>query len=180
MNAASRANEQYSSTHEKHGKPRLPGTLNTRTPHSHLCKFLLMSWADNSLWTLRVVPDPRYARMARRYPRDAAALGDRRQATVPRRRGRGGVYQRRWSSAQEALHRDLMLDLGVSSVVARADFRLYIMSLFAERWLRHIDRLPTDLRKREKIFDWVAIFFCIVGSAGLILCSIVSHPSKHS
>lgn len=47
----------------------------------------------------------------------------------------------------------------------------YIMSLFAERWLRHVDRLPTDLRKREKVYDWIAIFFCIVGSAGLILLS---------
>jgi hypothetical protein len=64
----------------------------------------------------------------------------------------------------------------------------YISSLFAERWLRHVDRLPTDLRRREKVFgafgaawngvltgvDWLAIFFCIVGSAGLILLSIVS------
>lgn len=28
----------------------------------------------------------------------------------------------------------------------------YVLSLFAERWLRHIDRLPVDLRIREKIF----------------------------
>lgn len=28
----------------------------------------------------------------------------------------------------------------------------YISSLFAERWLRHVDRLPTDLRRREKVF----------------------------
>ncbi|WWC60534.1 uncharacterized protein I303_103108 [Kwoniella dejecticola CBS 10117] len=47
----------------------------------------------------------------------------------------------------------------------------YILSLFAERWLRHVDRLPTDLRKREKIFDWLAIVFCIIGSAGLVLLS---------
>jgi hypothetical protein len=48
------------------------------------------------------------------------------------------------------------------------------MSLFAERWLRHVDRLPVDLRKREKIFDWVAIACAIIGSLGLIFCSIVS------
>ncbi|WVQ85367.1 hypothetical protein IAT38_007532 [Cryptococcus sp. DSM 104549] len=47
----------------------------------------------------------------------------------------------------------------------------YILSLFAERWLRHIDRLPTDLRRREHVFDWLAIFFGIVGSCGLILLS---------
>jgi hypothetical protein len=28
----------------------------------------------------------------------------------------------------------------------------YILSLLAERWLRHVDRLPVDLRTREKIF----------------------------
>ncbi|KAK8865681.1 hypothetical protein IAR55_000826 [Kwoniella newhampshirensis] len=47
----------------------------------------------------------------------------------------------------------------------------YVLSLFAERWLRHVDRLPTDLRTREKIFDWLAIFFGCVGAAGLILLS---------
>ncbi|WRT65918.1 uncharacterized protein IL334_002869 [Kwoniella shivajii] len=47
----------------------------------------------------------------------------------------------------------------------------YILSLFAERWLRHVDRLPTDLRKREKVYDWLAIVFCIIGSAGLVLLS---------
>jgi hypothetical protein len=46
--------------------------------------------------------------------------------------------------------------------------------MFSERWLRHVDRLPSDVRRREQIFDWVAIFFTIVGSAGLILLSIVS------
>ncbi|KAK4685722.1 hypothetical protein P7C73_g4420, partial [Tremellales sp. Uapishka_1] len=47
----------------------------------------------------------------------------------------------------------------------------YVMALLAERWLRHVDRLPSDMRKREHIFDWLAIFFGIVGSAGLILLS---------
>lgn len=27
----------------------------------------------------------------------------------------------------------------------------YVASLLAERWLRYIDRLPTDIRKREEI-----------------------------
>lgn len=70
-----------------------------------------------------------------------------------------------------------MHHLWVRRTQNKANNRLYIMSLFSERWLRHVDRLPTDIRKREKIFDWVAIFFCIVGSAGLILCSIVSNNS---
>ncbi|KAL7423744.1 hypothetical protein Q5752_001326 [Cryptotrichosporon argae] len=48
----------------------------------------------------------------------------------------------------------------------------YILSLLAERWLRHIDRLPTDIRVREKVFDWIAIAFAVVGSAALILLSV--------
>ncbi|WWC88108.1 uncharacterized protein L201_003012 [Kwoniella dendrophila CBS 6074] len=59
------------------------------------------------------------------------------------------------------------LFIGICACVAG----FYILSLFAERWLRHIDRLPTDLRKRETIFDWLAIIFCIIGSAGLVLLS---------
>lgn len=58
----------------------------------------------------------------------------------------------------------------------------YILSLFSERWLRHVDRLPVDLRTREKIFDWLAIFFGVVGSAGLILLSIFdtfNHSTVH-
>lgn len=58
----------------------------------------------------------------------------------------------------------------------------YILSLFAERWLRHIDRLPTDVRRREKIFDWIAIIFTIIGSCGLILLSIFdafNHSTVH-
>ncbi|KAE8540143.1 hypothetical protein D1P53_004081 [Cryptococcus gattii VGV] len=47
----------------------------------------------------------------------------------------------------------------------------YIASMFAERWLRHVDRLPTNIRRRELIFDWLAIFWCVVGSVGLILLS---------
>jgi len=48
----------------------------------------------------------------------------------------------------------------------------FIASLFAERWLRHLDRLPVALRPREKVFDWLAIGFGIIGGAALILLSI--------
>jgi len=65
-----------------------------------------------------------------------------------------------------AVHKKVFI--GISCTTAG----LYIMSLFAERWLRHIDRIPTDLRKREKVFDWMAIVFAIIGSLGLIFCSI--------
>lgn len=64
---------------------------------------------------------------------------------------------------------------GINGINADYAFnRFFLLSLFAERWLRHVDRLPTDIRKRERVFDWVAIGCAIIGSAGLILCSIVS------
>jgi len=59
---------------------------------------------------------------------------------------------------------------------------LYILSLFAERWLRHVDRLPVALRFREKVYDWLAIFFGVIGSAALILLSIFdafNHSTIH-
>lgn len=49
--------------------------------------------------------------------------------------------------------------------------------MLSERWLRHVDRLPSDMRRREQVFDWLAIAFCCMGSAGLILLSIVSFKS---
>lgn len=51
----------------------------------------------------------------------------------------------------------------------------YIASLWAERWLRHMDRLPEDVRRREKVYDWLAIFFGTVGGIALILLGVVSH-----
>lgn len=38
----------------------------------------------------------------------------------------------------------------VDSVLTDTD-SFYVASLLAERWLRYIDRLPTDIRKREEI-----------------------------
>jgi hypothetical protein len=50
----------------------------------------------------------------------------------------------------------------------------YILSLFAERWLRHMDRLPEDVRRREQILDWFAILFGTIGGIALILLGVVS------
>jgi hypothetical protein len=55
---------------------------------------------------------------------------------------------------------------------------MYIFGLLAERWLRHLDRLPIALRFREKLFDWLAILFGVIGGAALILLSIVSSISS--
>jgi len=48
----------------------------------------------------------------------------------------------------------------------------YPLTLFAERWLRHLDRLPTTKRKREKASGIIAIIFSIYGSIALILLTI--------
>ncbi|GHJ88178.1 hypothetical protein NliqN6_4580 [Naganishia liquefaciens] len=67
-------------------------------------------------------------------------------------------------------------------IICSCTSAFYILTLFAERWLRHVDRLPSDVRRREQIFDWIAIFFTCVGSAGLILLSIFdtfNHSTVH-
>ncbi|KAK1927747.1 Frag1/DRAM/Sfk1 family-domain-containing protein [Papiliotrema laurentii] len=75
-----------------------------------------------------------------------------------------------------AVHKTLFI------VICSVTAGCYVLSLFAERWLRHIDRLPVDLRIREKIFDWLAICFGIIGSAALILLSVFdtfNHSTVH-
>ena len=37
-----------------------------------------------------------------------------------------------------------------------------------------MDRLPEDVRKREKVYDWLAIFFGTIGGIALILLGVVS------
>lgn len=49
----------------------------------------------------------------------------------------------------------------------------YVLSLWAERWLRHMDRLPEDVRKRERVLDWLAIFFGTIGGIALIMLGVV-------
>ncbi|ORX35398.1 Frag1/DRAM/Sfk1 family-domain-containing protein [Kockovaella imperatae] len=59
---------------------------------------------------------------------------------------------------------------------------LYVMSIIAERWLRHVDRLPADKRKRERVFDWMAIVFGAIGALGLVFLSIFDafdYPKVH-
>jgi len=58
----------------------------------------------------------------------------------------------------------------------------YISTMFAERWLRGVDRIPGDLRKREEFFDGTAILFSVVAMAGLLLLSVedaFNHSTHH-
>jgi hypothetical protein len=49
----------------------------------------------------------------------------------------------------------------------------YIASLLAERWLRHVDRIPAHgiRNRRVVIYDLCAILFCCIGSAALVVLS---------
>ncbi|TFY73955.1 hypothetical protein EWM64_g10057 [Hericium alpestre] len=58
----------------------------------------------------------------------------------------------------------------------------FVLSLIVERFLRHHGRLYPDLRKRERVFSWLAILASFMGGAGLILLSIFDtkrHVSAH-
>jgi hypothetical protein len=36
-----------------------------------------------------------------------------------------------------------------------------------------MDRLPEDVRKRERVLDWLAIFFGTIGGIALIMLGVV-------
>jgi len=75
-----------------------------------------------------------------------------------------------------AAHKTVFLVLNCALVFC------YIASMLCERWLRHVDRIPTDVRKREWLYDWLAIIFAIIGCAGLLLLSIqdaFNHSTGH-
>jgi len=59
---------------------------------------------------------------------------------------------------------------------------LYILSLFLERWLRHVDRIPGTIHSKQRTFDIVAIVMGIIGAAGLVILSVFNdqtHPTIH-
>ena len=37
-----------------------------------------------------------------------------------------------------------------------------------------MDRLPEDIRRREQVYDWLAIFFGTCGGIALIMLGVVS------
>ena len=41
-----------------------------------------------------------------------------------------------------------------------------------ERWLRHVGRLPRNMRTVEKVFAWLAICGALLGGLGLLLLSV--------
>ncbi|KAI5889011.1 uncharacterized protein SCHCODRAFT_02357467 [Schizophyllum commune H4-8] len=58
----------------------------------------------------------------------------------------------------------------------------FVLSLAAERWLRHSGRLAPTMRKRERVFSILAILGSAIGGAGLILLSIFDtkrHTTLH-
>ena len=53
---------------------------------------------------------------------------------------------------------------------------LFVLSLFLERWLRHVDRIPGTIHSKQRTFDIVAIVMGIIGAAGLVILSIFDGP----
>lgn len=59
---------------------------------------------------------------------------------------------------------------------------LYVLSLAAERYLRHAGRLVPNSRRREKVCSALAIFCSIPGQLGILLVAVfntVDHPTTH-
>ena len=66
----------------------------------------------------------------------------------------------------------------MSSIVAA----LFILSLFLERWLRHVDRIPGTIHSKQRTYDIVAIILGIIGAAGLVVLSVFddqNHATVH-
>lgn len=58
----------------------------------------------------------------------------------------------------------------------------FILSLAAERYLRHAGRLPRNMRRREKVFAGIAIFLSIPGEIGILLVAVfdeINHKRVH-
>jgi hypothetical protein len=56
------------------------------------------------------------------------------------------------------------------------------LTLFAERWLRHLRRIPGSLKRKETVVDAVAVAFGVLGGIALILVSAFncwSFPPVH-
>jgi hypothetical protein len=59
---------------------------------------------------------------------------------------------------------------------------VFDLTFISERWLRHKGRLAHNTSKVQKFLSLCAIFFAIVGAAGLILLSCfdtLRHPNLH-
>lgn len=59
---------------------------------------------------------------------------------------------------------------------------VFDLTFISERWLRHKGRLAHNTSKVQKFLSVCAIFFAIVGAAGLILLSCfdtLRHPNLH-
>lgn len=58
----------------------------------------------------------------------------------------------------------------------------FVLSLAAERYLRHSGRLPPVNRRREKALSALSIIFAIIGQIGILLVAVfdtVRHPRVH-
>ncbi|UZJ51750.1 hypothetical protein CBS101457_001070 [Exobasidium rhododendri] len=58
----------------------------------------------------------------------------------------------------------------------------YLLTVFLERHLRHLRRIPGSLRKHQSVLDYFSVFFAIIGAIALIILSVyndVDHSTVH-
>jgi len=55
----------------------------------------------------------------------------------------------------------------------------FVLTLIAERWLRHAGRLHANLRRRERVCASLAVFWAAAGTAGLILLAVFNTANYH-
>jgi len=63
-------------------------------------------------------------------------------------------------------YRQWLFILGCSLTAA-----FYVLTLFFERWLRHVDRIPGTVRSRERTLDILCVVFGCIGALALVLLS---------
>ncbi|GMK54203.1 hypothetical protein CspeluHIS016_0107890 [Cutaneotrichosporon spelunceum] len=131
-------------------KRRLPYLLNTRTLGSHLFfgPYVYLPIITGLTWLGGLL----------------ALMGLWTASGKPRYRPTQGSIV--FVSHVAGVHRTLFIC--ITSVVAV----FWWATLIAERWLRHKNRLPADVRPRERTLGYCAIGTAFVGGLGLILLAV--------
>ncbi|WOO78295.1 Protein sfk1 [Vanrija pseudolonga] len=141
-------------------RPKLPWYLNTRTLVSHLFfgPYIYVPLITALVWLAGLLA------LISVWARDGKPKYALKEASI--------VYV----SNVAGKHKAIFIPITCVTAVG------FVLSLVLERWLRRVDRLPTDIRKREKILNWLAILCATIGGIALILLAIFdnfNHSSVH-
>ncbi|KAL1407847.1 hypothetical protein Q8F55_007283 [Vanrija albida] len=139
---------------------RLPHYLNTRTLVSHLFfgPYIWIPLVTACVWVAGLLA------LISVWARDGKPKYASKEASI--------VYVSNVAGKHKAIFIPIACVTGVG----------FTLSLLAERWLRRVDRLPTDIRRREKILNWLAIICAAISAVALILLAIFdnfNHSTVH-